>query len=66
MGEDTRLRQYDISWKVVGLIPDEVIIFFNGVNPFSRTMILGSTQPLTESGLYKGHAGLSSQVRREK
>jgi hypothetical protein len=29
-------------------IPDEVIGFFNLPNPSSRTMILGSTQPLTE------------------
>jgi hypothetical protein len=32
----------------VGLISDEVIVFFNWPNPSSRTMALGSTQPLTE------------------
>jgi hypothetical protein len=32
----------------VGSIPDEVIGFFNSPNPSSRTMALGSTQPLTE------------------
>jgi hypothetical protein len=32
----------------VGLIPDEVIVFFNCLNPFSHTMALGSTHPLTE------------------
>jgi hypothetical protein len=31
-----------------GSIPDEVIVFFNLPNPSSRTMALGSTQPLTE------------------
>jgi hypothetical protein len=31
-----------------GSIPDEVIEFFNLPNPSSRTMALGSTQPLTE------------------
>jgi hypothetical protein len=31
-----------------GLIPDEVIEFFIWPNPSSRTMALGSTQPLTE------------------
>jgi hypothetical protein len=31
-----------------GLIPDEVIGFFNLPNTSSRTMALGSTQPLTE------------------
>jgi hypothetical protein len=28
--------------------PDEVIFFFNRLNLSSRTMALGSTQPLTE------------------
>jgi hypothetical protein len=32
----------------VGSIPDEVIGFFNLPNPSSRTMALGSTQPLIE------------------
>jgi hypothetical protein len=36
------------SRKVAGLIPDEVIGFFNLPNPFSRTMALGSTQLLTD------------------
>jgi hypothetical protein len=31
-----------------GSIPHEVIEFFNRTNPASRTMALGSTQPLTE------------------
>jgi hypothetical protein len=34
--------------KVAGSIPDVVIGFFNWPNPFSRTIALGSTQPLTE------------------
>jgi hypothetical protein len=33
---------------VAGFIPHEVIRFFNWPNPSSRTMALGSTQPLTE------------------
>jgi hypothetical protein len=33
---------------MVGSIPDEVTGFFNWSNPSSRTMALGSTQPLTE------------------
>jgi hypothetical protein len=32
----------------VGSIPDEVFFFFSFPNPSSCTMILGSTQPLTE------------------
>jgi hypothetical protein len=35
--------------KVTGYIPDEVIQFFNWPNPSSRTMALGSTQPLIET-----------------
>jgi hypothetical protein len=41
------LRHYATSQKVVGSIPD-VIWFFNWPNPYSHTMALGSTQPLTE------------------
>jgi hypothetical protein len=42
------LRHYATSRKVAGSIPDEVIGFLNLPNPSSRTMALGSTQPLTE------------------
>jgi hypothetical protein len=42
------LRHYATSRKVAGSILDEVIGFFNSPNPSSRTMALGSTQPLTE------------------
>jgi hypothetical protein len=34
--------------KVAGSIPDEIIGLFNWPHPSSRTMALGSTQPLTE------------------
>jgi hypothetical protein len=34
--------------EVAGSIPDELIEFFNWPNPSSRTVALGSTQPLTE------------------
>jgi hypothetical protein len=34
--------------KVAGLITDEVIWYFTWHTPFSRTMALGSTQPLPE------------------
>jgi hypothetical protein len=39
---------YATSRKVASSIPDEVIGFFNWPNPSSRTMALGSTQPLSE------------------
>jgi hypothetical protein len=32
--------------------------FFNLLNPFSRTMALGSTQPLTEPGIFLAGKGL--------
>jgi hypothetical protein len=44
----TELSQWRMSNIEAGPIPDEVIGFFNGSNPSSRTMALGSTQPLTE------------------
>jgi hypothetical protein len=46
--ERSWLRHYATSRKVAGSIPDEVIGFFNLPNLSSRTMALGSTQPLTE------------------
>jgi hypothetical protein len=39
---------YATSRKVTGSNPDEVDFFFNLRNPSSRTMALGSTQPLIE------------------
>jgi hypothetical protein len=42
------LRHYATSRKVAGSIPHEVTGCFNWPNPSSRTMALGSTQPLTE------------------
>jgi hypothetical protein len=38
------------SRKVAGSIPDEVIWFLSWLNPSSRTVVLGLTQPLTEMG----------------
>jgi hypothetical protein len=42
------LRHYTTSRKVAGSIPDEVTGFFNSPNSSSRTMVLGSTQPVTD------------------
>jgi hypothetical protein len=42
------IEHYAINRKVAGLIPDEVIGFFNCPNPSTRNMALGWTQPLTE------------------
>jgi hypothetical protein len=44
----TWMKQYATSRKVVGSIPDEVIGFFNWLNPSSRIMARGSTQRLIE------------------
>jgi hypothetical protein len=42
------LRYCDAHQKVAGWIPDGVMEFFIDINPSDRTMVLGSTQPLTE------------------
>jgi hypothetical protein len=42
------LRHNATSRKVASSSPDEVDFFFNLPNPSRRTMVLGSTQPLTE------------------
>jgi hypothetical protein len=42
------LRHYATSRKVTGEIPDEDNGIFNRPNLSSRTVALGSTQPLTE------------------
>jgi hypothetical protein len=42
------MMHYATSRKVANSIPHEVIGFFNWPNPSSRTVALGSTQPLTE------------------
>jgi hypothetical protein len=41
-------RHYGTGRKVAGSVSDEFIGFFSWPNPSSRTMVLGSTQPLTE------------------
>jgi hypothetical protein len=41
------LRHSATNWKVAGSIPDGFIGIFHWHNPSSRTMALGSTQPLT-------------------
>jgi hypothetical protein len=47
-GSVVGLSHYDTIRKVAGSIPDEVIGFFYRPNPSNHTMVLGSTQPLTE------------------
>jgi hypothetical protein len=42
------LSHYATSRKVAGSIPDYVTEFFNSPNSSSRTLALGSTQPLTK------------------
>jgi hypothetical protein len=48
----------------VGSIPDVVTGFFNRTNPSSRTMALGSTQPLTEMSTSNLHAGKGRPTRK--
>jgi hypothetical protein len=42
------LRYCATYQKVAGSIPDGVMEIFIDINPSDRTMVLGSTQPLTE------------------
>jgi hypothetical protein len=41
-------NEYTTSRKIAGSIPDVVIGIFHRNNPTGRTMVLGSTRPLTE------------------
>jgi hypothetical protein len=41
------LRHYATSWKVVGSIPNEVIVYFTLPNPSSHIAALGLVQSLT-------------------
>ena len=47
-GERSWLRNCATSRKVAGSIPDSVFRIFHRHNPSGRTMVLRSTQPLTE------------------
>jgi hypothetical protein len=51
--QSTVLNTCTASRKVTVLIPVEVIGFFNWPNPSTRTIALGSTQPLTEMSTRK-------------
>jgi hypothetical protein len=50
--------------KVVGLIPDEVIGFFQLSYSSSHTMVLGSIMPLTEMRTRNFPGGEEWQVRK--
>jgi hypothetical protein len=54
---------YATSRKVAGSNPDEVD-FFNLLNPSSRTMALGSTQPLAEMSTRNIPGGKGRQARK--
>jgi hypothetical protein len=56
------LRHYATSRKVAGSTPDEVD-FFNLPDPFSRTVALGSTRPLTEMSARNLPGGLEGGRR---
>jgi hypothetical protein len=49
---------------ITSLIPDEVIGFFSWPNPSSRTMALGSTQPLKEMSTRNFPGGKGRPVRK--
>jgi hypothetical protein len=50
--------------KVEGSIPDEVIEFFSWPTPSSRSVALGSTQPLTEMGTRNLPGGKGRPARK--
>ena len=58
------LRHCATSRKVAGSIPDGVIGIFHWHNPSCRTMVLGSTQHLTEMSTRIFHGGWRRPVRR--
>jgi hypothetical protein len=59
------LRHYATSLiKVVGSISDEVIGYFSWLNPSSRIMALGSTQPLIEMSTRNIPEGKGLPVRK--
>jgi hypothetical protein len=60
LNDITSLKHNSTSWMVAGSTPEEVFGFFNLGNPSSCTMVLGSTQPLTEISTrnFSGSKGL--------
>jgi hypothetical protein len=57
------MGHYATSWMVAGSSPDEVD-FFSLPSPSSRTMALGSTQPLTEMSTRNLPGGIGRQTRK--
>jgi hypothetical protein len=55
---------YPTLRKFAGSIPEEVIGFFNLPNPSSRSMALGSTQPLTEMSIRNLPGGKGRPARK--
>jgi hypothetical protein len=58
------LRHYAARQKVAGSNPDEFIGFCNLLNPSSRTMGLGSTQPLAEMSTMNLPGGTGRPARK--
>jgi hypothetical protein len=58
------LRQFSASRKVTGSIHDKITAFFNCANLSSRTVTLGSTQPLTEMNIVDVPGGKVLPVRK--
>jgi hypothetical protein len=58
------LRHYTTGWKAMGLIPDEVIGFFNWSNPSSHIMALGSSQSPIEMSTRNLHEGKGWRARK--
>jgi hypothetical protein len=55
---------WTLSRKAACSIPDEVIRFFNLINPSNRSMVLGSTQPLAEMSIKNIDGGKERPARK--
>jgi hypothetical protein len=55
---------YATRRKVAGSIPDKLLRFFNWPNLASRTMAVGSTQPLTEMSTRNFPGGKGRPARK--
>jgi hypothetical protein len=62
---DRVLKASCYKQEVAVSIPDEVTRFFNLPNPSSRTMALGSTQPLTEMSTRNLPGGVKGPLRSQ-
>jgi hypothetical protein len=64
MAQTKKQKKQNTIRKFAGSIPDEVNSFFNSPNISSRTMTLGSTQPISEMSSRNLHEGKGRLARK--